>query len=281
MAHTYEELKKKTVEDLREIAKGLDHEAVQGYTQMNKEHLLPALCTALGVDMHKHPHHDAVGIDKAKLKARMHELKAEKAKAVEAGDAAKLKAIRREYHRLNRRIRARDGLGPGALTPRRRGSGRRSRAGRSSGRGAPRLSARSRRRPATDRAEAEAEGSAARPAAAATSSARAASIDTSLSRKRLLLLDVPDAVALRRASPASRRTRSPGRGRRAGPRGRAPSRPRRSRSARARSCPPARRSSCGPCATRVEEVRVPVVDGLLDDVGDRRVEGAVGPERVG
>jgi hypothetical protein len=106
MAHTYEELKKKTVEDLREIAKGLDHEAVQGFTQMNKEHLLPALCTALGVDMRKHPHHDAVGIDKARLKARMHQLKAEKAKAVEAGDPAKLKAIRREYHRLNRRIRA-------------------------------------------------------------------------------------------------------------------------------------------------------------------------------
>jgi DNA polymerase/3'-5' exonuclease PolX len=106
MAHTYEELKKKTVEELREIAKGLDHEAVQGFTQMNKEHLLPALCTALGVDMRKHPHHEAVGIDKAKLKARMHQLKADKAKAVEAGDPAKLKAIRREYHRLNRRIRA-------------------------------------------------------------------------------------------------------------------------------------------------------------------------------
>jgi hypothetical protein len=105
MPHTYEELKKKTVEDLREIAKGLDHEAVQGFTQMNKEHLLPALCKALGVDMRKHPHHEAVGVDKAKLKARMHRLKAEKAKAIEAGDAAKLKAVRREYHRLNRKIR--------------------------------------------------------------------------------------------------------------------------------------------------------------------------------
>ena len=102
MAHTYEELKKKTVEDLREIAKGLDQEAVQGFTQMNKEHLLPALCKALGIDMHKHPHHEAVGIDKA----RMHALRAEKAKAMEAGDADRLKAIRREYHHLNRRIRA-------------------------------------------------------------------------------------------------------------------------------------------------------------------------------
>jgi hypothetical protein len=106
MPQRYEELKKKTVEDLREIAKGLDHEAVKGYTQMNKEHLLPALCKALGVDMRKHPHHEPVGVDKASLKARMHQLKAEKDKAVEAHDAAKLKAIRREYHRLNRRIRA-------------------------------------------------------------------------------------------------------------------------------------------------------------------------------
>jgi len=106
MPQSYESLKKKTVEDLREIAKGLDHEAVKGYTQMNKEHLLPALCKALGVEMHKHPHHEAVGVDKASLKARMHQLKAEKEKALEAGDAARLKEIRRQYHRLNRRIRA-------------------------------------------------------------------------------------------------------------------------------------------------------------------------------
>ena len=106
MAYTYEELKKKTIEDLRAIAKDLPEESVKGYTQMNKDHLLPALCKALGIEVHRHPHHDAVGIDKAKLKARMHLLKAEKEKAIEAGDAARLKAIRREYHHLNRKIRA-------------------------------------------------------------------------------------------------------------------------------------------------------------------------------
>ena len=58
-----------TIWDLREIAKGIDHEAVKGYTQMNKDHLLPALCKALGIEYHKHPHHEAVGIDKPKLKA--------------------------------------------------------------------------------------------------------------------------------------------------------------------------------------------------------------------
>ena len=40
MAFTYHELKEKNVADLREIAKGIEHEAVQGYTQLNKEHLL-------------------------------------------------------------------------------------------------------------------------------------------------------------------------------------------------------------------------------------------------
>ncbi len=106
MTPGYDELKKKTVEDLREIAKGLDHEAVKGFTQMNKEHLLPAVCKALGVEVHRHPHHEARGIEKAKLKARMHALQAEKARAIEAGDRSKLKSLRREYHHLNRRIRA-------------------------------------------------------------------------------------------------------------------------------------------------------------------------------
>ena len=106
MAHTYEELKGKTIDDLREIAKGIEHEAVKGYTQMNKEHLLPALCKALGIEYHKHPHHAAVGIDKSKLKARMHAIRAEKAKALEGRDNKQLKALRREYHHLNRRIRA-------------------------------------------------------------------------------------------------------------------------------------------------------------------------------
>ncbi len=106
MAHTYEELKKKTIEDLRAIAKELPEESVKGYTQLNKEHLLPLVCKALGIDVHKHPHHEAQGIDKAKLKARMHAIHAEKEKALQAKDHLKLKALRREYHHLNRRIRS-------------------------------------------------------------------------------------------------------------------------------------------------------------------------------
>jgi hypothetical protein len=104
MAYTYEELGRKTVDELREIAKGTEHEAVQGYSQMNKEHLLPALCKALGIDTHGH--HAAVGIDKAKIKTRLRALSAEREKSLEAHDHAKLKQVRREMHQLKRRIRA-------------------------------------------------------------------------------------------------------------------------------------------------------------------------------
>jgi hypothetical protein len=102
---TYEELRHKTVAELREIAKGLDHEAVKGYTQLNKEHLIPAICLALGIDTHAH-HHLTTGFDKGAIKARMRSLKAERDKALEAHDAARVKQLRRELHDLNHRIRA-------------------------------------------------------------------------------------------------------------------------------------------------------------------------------
>jgi hypothetical protein len=104
MAHTYEELKSKTIEDLRNIAKGLDNEAVKGFSQMNKVHLLPALCKALGIDTHVH--HHAEGIDKTAIKATMRELKKKRDAAVEAHDRDLLKSIRRQLHHFNRQIRA-------------------------------------------------------------------------------------------------------------------------------------------------------------------------------
>lgn len=101
MAYTYEELKHKTLTDLREIAKGIEHEAVQGYTQMNKDHLLQALSKALGI---QHEHHDVVGIDKKDIKARIRELKTQREAAIAAHDPAQLKVVRRTIHRLKRRI---------------------------------------------------------------------------------------------------------------------------------------------------------------------------------
>ena len=105
MAYTYQELHGKTIEELREIAKGVaNQEAVQGYSQMNKDHLLPALCKALGIDTRQH--HEAVGIDKAGIKARIRELKKQREAALEARDHDALKIARRHIHHLNRQIRA-------------------------------------------------------------------------------------------------------------------------------------------------------------------------------
>src|SRR6058998_2029673 len=104
MAYTYHELKEKTVQDLREIAKTVEkHDAVQGYSQMNKEHLLPALCRALGIDTHEHG--AVVGIDKPAIKAKMRDLRQKRDAAVGAKDHATLKAVRRQLHSLNREIR--------------------------------------------------------------------------------------------------------------------------------------------------------------------------------
>ncbi len=104
MSYTYEELHKKTIDQLRQIAKDIEHEAVQGFTQMNKEHLLPAICKALGIEAHTH--HHVIGVDKTKLKARIHELKQQRDEALSAKDRAKHKAIIREIHGLKRRLRA-------------------------------------------------------------------------------------------------------------------------------------------------------------------------------
>jgi hypothetical protein len=102
MAYTHNELKHKTLAELRDIAKDIEHEAVQGYTQLNKEHLVVALCKALNIDMHEH--HDVVGIDKATIKSRIKELKKKRDAAIKAHDQAQLKQARRSIHRLKRQI---------------------------------------------------------------------------------------------------------------------------------------------------------------------------------
>ena len=92
-----------TVAQLREVASGLEHEAVQGYTQLNKEHLLLAVCQALSIDPHEH--HEAVGINKAKIKADIRKLKVDRQAALEAKNRQELKKIRREIRGLKRKIR--------------------------------------------------------------------------------------------------------------------------------------------------------------------------------
>jgi len=101
MAYTFEELKHKTVNELRDIAKGIEHEAVQGYTQLNKEHLLTAISKALGLP---HEHHDVIGVDKAAIKTRIRELKKKRDEALSAHNHSELKVVRRTIHRLKRQI---------------------------------------------------------------------------------------------------------------------------------------------------------------------------------
>jgi len=101
MEYTFEQLKHKTVIELREIAKGIEHEAVQGYTQLNKEHLLVAISKALGI---QHEHHEVVGVDKASIKSRIRELKKKRDEALTTHDHAQLKTVRRTIHRLKRQI---------------------------------------------------------------------------------------------------------------------------------------------------------------------------------
>lgn len=102
MAHTFEELKKKTVAELREIAAGIEHEAVKGYSQLNKEHLLAAMCKALGIDMHAH--RKVVAGNKADIKAKIKLLKGKRDEAAKAKDYAGLKHVRRRIHFMKREL---------------------------------------------------------------------------------------------------------------------------------------------------------------------------------
>ncbi len=102
MAHTFHDLKKKKVTELREIAKTIEHEAVQGYTQLNKEHLLAAICKALNLDMFEH--HKAVGIDKAAIKGRIKALKKKRDDAAANGKKKEHADALHRIHKLKRKL---------------------------------------------------------------------------------------------------------------------------------------------------------------------------------
>jgi len=103
MEYTFKDIKGKTVAELREIAKSIEHEAVKGYSQLNKEHLLEAVCTALGIDMHVH--HDVKGLDKPKIKREIRKLKLERDKALEAHDHKKLKEVRNQIKKYKNKLK--------------------------------------------------------------------------------------------------------------------------------------------------------------------------------
>jgi uncharacterized sporulation protein YeaH/YhbH (DUF444 family) len=103
MAFTYEELKGKTVAELREIAAGTQHEAVQGYTQLNKDHLLAALCKALDVDVHAR--HKAKGTEKLGIRAQIKAAKKVRDEALASRDRAAQRAAQKQIHDLKRAVR--------------------------------------------------------------------------------------------------------------------------------------------------------------------------------
>lgn len=103
MEYSFQDLKQKTVAELREIAKDIEHEAVKGYTQLNKEHLLKAICTALNIDMHVR--YDVIGLDKSRIKREIRKLKLERDKALEAHDHKQLKEIRRQIKVFKNKLR--------------------------------------------------------------------------------------------------------------------------------------------------------------------------------
>ncbi|HPN33572.1 MAG TPA: hypothetical protein PK843_03605 [bacterium] len=103
MSFTYQELKGKTVAELRKIASGIEHEAVQGYTQLNKEHLLVAICKALGIDTHAH-HHAEIP-EKTQIKSEIHLLKKRRQEAIAAKDKARLQRVRGRIHFLKNKLR--------------------------------------------------------------------------------------------------------------------------------------------------------------------------------
>ena len=102
MEYSYEKLKKMTVAELREIAKGLDDESVKGYTQLNKEHLLDVLCKALGCEVHKK--REVVGINKQEIKLKIREIKKKRDEALANSDRKMHKILIRRIHNLKRRI---------------------------------------------------------------------------------------------------------------------------------------------------------------------------------
>ena len=102
MAHTYPELKHKTLAQLKEIAAGISP-AVEGYTQMNKDHLLEAVCKALTIDMHIHL--EVKGIDKSAVKLKIREWKKKRDEALTAHDHKALKVARDHIRSFKHHLR--------------------------------------------------------------------------------------------------------------------------------------------------------------------------------
>ncbi len=94
------ELQKKTVGELREMAK--QYEDLEGITGMKKETLIDILCQKLGIER-KHHLPDELGRDA--MKGRIRALKKRRGEALAAHDHAALKRTRTLMRRAKHRLR--------------------------------------------------------------------------------------------------------------------------------------------------------------------------------
>lgn len=104
MAYTYDELNTMTVAQLREIAQGIEHDAVKGFSTMHKERLVPAICHALGIESHLH-HHVVGNFNKGKVKQQIRQLKLKREEALEHHDPVLLAQVREQIHHLKRELK--------------------------------------------------------------------------------------------------------------------------------------------------------------------------------
>jgi hypothetical protein len=103
MAYTFDELKHKKVAELREIAAELGDDAVQGAKQMNKDHLLEALCKAMDIEMHVH--HEVVGVDKSTIKSQIRAAKKKRDEAIKSKNKEAITLARNRIRKLKKELR--------------------------------------------------------------------------------------------------------------------------------------------------------------------------------
>lgn len=100
-SYTYDQLKDMTVAQLREIAQGVENEELKGQATMHKEALLPLLCKALNIPMHKTVDPNVKG----KLKAAIRKLRTIGSEARAKKDFKTAGLMRRHVHAVRRHLR--------------------------------------------------------------------------------------------------------------------------------------------------------------------------------
>ena len=99
-------LEKMTAKELREVAVGIP--GISGVHAMKKEDLLAAMRKAWGIKEEKAPkkvEKEKAGVRVADLKAKIHEIKAKRAEAIQRKDKKMAKIYRRMISRLKKRTR--------------------------------------------------------------------------------------------------------------------------------------------------------------------------------